>query len=260
MASGCCSSSRPSRTSGEWRILPSDGGDGMSTPPTVRAGGFGPPSWRSQRATEAEVEPSREGGVEQAELLDDGQGRPVAELHTTGADPDACGDGSSEGDQDRRIGRRHAGVEVVLGEPVAVVAEPLRLLRKVDRAPERLGRRLTGGHRHQVEDGQGDRRAAHDRPPRPGPSGARPRWSRRVVPSYSSRKAPRSCSKGTTSSAKRSSPPGVTWGTRMNPSQTRSSTKRSIFSATVRAEPTKDCRALVSIMSWRMDRCFSAAS
>ena len=46
----------------------------------------------------------------------------------------------------------------------------------------------------------------------------------------------------------------------MNPSQTRSSTKRSILSAMVRAEPTKDCRALTSIMSWRMDRCFSAAS
>ena len=47
----------------------------------------------------------------------------------------------------------------------------------------------------------------------------RPRCSRSVVPVYSVRKLPRSCSSGTTVSAKSSRPPGVMWGTRTNPSQ-----------------------------------------
>ncbi len=87
-----------------------------------------------------------------------------------------------------------------------------------------------------------------------------PRWSRRVVPSYSVRKTPRSWSSGTTVSANSSRPPGVRCGTRMNPSLASACTNASMVRATVAGEPTKLCRLPVWMTRSRMDQSCAAAS
>ena len=64
--------------------------------------------------------------VDQAELLDRGQGGAVAELHGTGAEPDGGGRGGGQREDDGGRGAGHARIEVVLGEPVAGVPEASR--------------------------------------------------------------------------------------------------------------------------------------
>src|SRR6185437_10541159 len=175
--------------------------------------------------SKAQVEAARIGRVEQTELLDGGQRGTVPHLHRAGTEPDGRGGGRGEGERDGRRGARDAGVEVVLGEPVAGVAETFGLPREVDAVAQRLGGVGPGGDRDQVEDGQ--RGACHKVTPSqpvvatgetaaPGrPSGASPRLSRSVVPSYSVRNVPSSCSSGTTLSTNGSRPAGVMCGTRM---------------------------------------------
>ena len=81
--------------------------------------------------------------VDQAELLDHRQRGAVAELHGAGADPDRRGSGGSQRQHDGGGGSGDAGVEVMLGEPVAGVAEALGLLGEVDAVPQRLCGRAT---------------------------------------------------------------------------------------------------------------------
>src|ERR1700722_4442598 len=86
--------------------------------------------------------------------------------------------------------------------------------------------------------GERDHEELHDAArPAAAPSGARPRCSRSVLPSYSVRNTPRSCSSGTTVSANSSSPPGVMCGTRMKPSLASAWTSVSICPAIVAGEP-----------------------
>ena len=61
--------------------------------------------------------------VEQAELLDRGQRRAVAHLHRAGAEPDRRRGRRGQREHHRRARCRPPRVEVVLGEPVAGVAE-----------------------------------------------------------------------------------------------------------------------------------------
>lgn len=84
--------------------------------------------WASAGAAEAQVEAARVQGVDQAELLDGVQRGAVAELYGSGAEPDRGGRGGRQREHDRRGGARHPGVEVVLGEPVAGVAQLLGAL------------------------------------------------------------------------------------------------------------------------------------
>ena len=92
--------------------------------------------------------------VDQAELLDRGQRGAVAELDRAGAEPDRGGGGGGQREHHRGGGAGDAGVEVVLGEPVAGVAEALGLLGEVDAVAQRLGGGGAGGDRHEVEDGE----------------------------------------------------------------------------------------------------------
>ncbi len=95
-------------------------------------------------------------GVDEAELLDRGQGGAVAELHGAGAEPDGGGGGGRQGQDDRRGRARHPGVEMVFGEPVAGVSEAFGLPGEVDGVAQGLGGGRAGRDRHQVQDAEGD--------------------------------------------------------------------------------------------------------
>jgi hypothetical protein len=130
---------------------------GVRPPVTVAAAGQrGCPgfTWPAAGAAQAEVEAPRVQGVEQAELLDGGQGGTVPHLHRPGAEPDRGRRGRGQRQHHGRGGAGHPGVEMVLGEPVAGVAEPFGLLGQVDAVPQRLGRVRPGRDRDEVQDGQ----------------------------------------------------------------------------------------------------------
>ena len=57
-------------------------------------------------------------------------------------------------EQDLRAGVGERGDGVVLGEPVALVAERVRPARERERGLDRLGRGAAGDHRGLVEDGE----------------------------------------------------------------------------------------------------------
>ena len=81
-----------------------------------------------------------------------------------------------------------------------------------------------------------------------------------MLPSYSVRKTPRSCSSGTTLSANSPSPSGVMCGTRMNPSLASAWTYSSMVAATVSGVPMKFCRPVTSMITSRSERPLAAAS
>ena len=158
-----------------------------AAPPPTSAGAFGF-ARTAAGAAQAEIEAARVQGVEQAELLDCGQRGAVPHLHRTGAEPDRRRGFGGQGQDDRRGGAGHAGIEVMLGEPVAGVAEPFGLLGQVDAVAQRLGRAGSGSRSGPGRGRSAGWRSRGHRPRRPGllagrvPSGARPRWSRSVVP------------------------------------------------------------------------------
>ncbi len=107
-----------------------------------------------RRAPEAEIDPPGMKRVERAELFGDDQRRVIGEHDPAGADPDGrrAGGDMRDGDRGRRAG--DAGHVVVLGEPEAVVAPALRVLRQIDGVAKRLGGVAPLDDRRQIEDGQ----------------------------------------------------------------------------------------------------------
>jgi hypothetical protein len=105
---------------------------------------------------------------------------------------DRRGRSRGEGEDDSWRGAGGAGVEVVLGEPVAGVAEAFCVPGQVDAVAQCLGCGAAGSDGHQVE--HGERRGGHDRflhvaepasaalAGEPARSGARSRCSRSVLP------------------------------------------------------------------------------
>ncbi len=84
-------------------------------------------------ATDAEIDPPRVERLEHPELLGDDQRRVVGEHDPAGADPDLLGRVGERHHQHRRRGAGDAGHVVMLGDPVAAVAEPLDVLGELDR-------------------------------------------------------------------------------------------------------------------------------
>ncbi len=76
-------------------------------------------------APDPEVDPARVKRLQHPELLGDHQRRVVGQHHAAGADPHPLGPRRQGRRQDRRRGARDPGDVVVLGDPVAVIAEPL---------------------------------------------------------------------------------------------------------------------------------------
>ena len=106
------------------------------------------------RAADAEVDAAGVRGLQQRELLGDGQRRVVGQHHPARAQPELRRLRGQMRDQHRRAGGRHRGHVVVLGQPVAGVAEPVGGLRELRRRRQRIGRRLVGAHRDEIENGK----------------------------------------------------------------------------------------------------------
>jgi hypothetical protein len=108
----------------------------------------------ARRAADAEVDATGMRGLQERELLGDGQRRVVGQHHAAGPQPQLRRVCAKERDQHRRAGGRDGGHVVVLGHPVAGVAEVVGRLCEVSRRRKRIGRCLVGAHRHQVENGK----------------------------------------------------------------------------------------------------------
>ena len=109
------------------------------------------------RAPDAEVDAAGRERLQRGELLGHDERGVVRQHDSAGADPDAAGAGGRGGDEHRGSRRRDGRHVVVLGEPVAPVAERVGALRDGEGSGDRLGAGLRGAHRHEVEDGQGGR-------------------------------------------------------------------------------------------------------
>ncbi len=109
---------------------------------------------RARRPAEAEIDAAREQGLQHPEALGHHQRRVVRQHDPARADPEVAGRGGDLADHDLGGRARHVGQGVVLGEPVAPVAEA------VDVAGERQGvvqgprRGGLGADEGEVEDGE----------------------------------------------------------------------------------------------------------
>ena len=108
----------------------------------------------ARRTAEPEVDAAGMQGGERPELLGDHQRRVVGQHDAARADADRRGSRRDMGDDHR--GRRAGDARhvVMLGEPVALVAEALGVAGEVERVPERLRDIAAFGDRRQVENGK----------------------------------------------------------------------------------------------------------
>ena len=88
------------------------------------------------RATQAQVDAARMQRLEQAERLDDLQRRVIRQHHPAGANAQPLGPAGDVLDHDLGRGTGQAGRVVMLGEPVAVVAQPVGKLGETDGSRE----------------------------------------------------------------------------------------------------------------------------
>ena len=106
------------------------------------------------RAADAEVDALAVQAAEDAERLGDLERAVVRQHHAAAADADVLGRGRHLGDQDLgRRAREHRDA-VVLGDPVARVAEPVGEPREVDRVLERIPAGQALGDRRLIEDAE----------------------------------------------------------------------------------------------------------
>ena len=94
-----------------------------------------------RRAAEPEIDPSGIERRENRERLCHLQRAVVRKHHTAAAHPDAGGVGGDRPDQRLRAGARQHRPAVVLGDPVAVIAELVRQESEVERVTDRDGAR-----------------------------------------------------------------------------------------------------------------------
>ena len=106
------------------------------------------------RAADPEVDAPRVERLEQPELLGDLERAVVSQHHAARADADPARAHRDLGDQDLGGGAREPGGGVVLGQPVAVIAEPIGGLREVEGLPDGFGRGPALTDRRLVEDTQ----------------------------------------------------------------------------------------------------------
>ncbi len=111
---------------------------------------------RAGCAAEAQVDASGEQRFERPELLRHHEGRVVRQHDAPRSHADRAGACGEVADDDRRRRARDAGHVVMLGDPVAEIAEPLGVPREIERAAQG-GRRVRAlGDGRQVENGEGD--------------------------------------------------------------------------------------------------------
>ena len=108
----------------------------------------------ARRAADAEVDAAGVQRLEHPELLGDHQWHVVGEHHAAGADADPFGLRRQRRREHRGGGARDPRHVVVLGDPVAVIAEALGRAREVDGARQRLGVAGALADDRQVEHGE----------------------------------------------------------------------------------------------------------
>ena len=111
---------------------------------------------RTRRAAQAQIDTAGIERGERTELLGDHQRRMVRQHHPAGADADGFRAAGDVADHDGGRGTRDAGHVVMLGEPVALVAECFGVLREVAGIGESIGGRAAFDHGREVENGEGN--------------------------------------------------------------------------------------------------------
>ena len=110
------------------------------------------------RPAEAEIDPARKQRLQHLEAFGHHQRRMVGQHDAAGADPDVLRDGRDLADHQVRRRARDGGEVVMLGEPVADIAELIGMARQIDAVAQRRGRFGGGGDDRQVE----NRKRDHD--------------------------------------------------------------------------------------------------
>ena len=103
-----------------------------------------------RRAADAEIDPALVQSREDRERLGHLERAVVREHHAAAPDADPLRRGRERPDQRLRA-RAREGQPVVLGHPVAVVAEPVGVAGEVERVVQGVGARRPFGHRRLVE-------------------------------------------------------------------------------------------------------------
>ena len=104
------------------------------------------------RAAEPEIDPAGKQRLQHLEALGHHQRRMVRQHHAAGADPDVL---RHRGDlPDHQVGRgaRHRREVVMLGQPVADIAQRIGMARQIDAVAQRRGGLGAGGDDGEVED------------------------------------------------------------------------------------------------------------
>ncbi len=142
----------------------------------VAAQGVGGELVRAGCPADPEVDAARVQALQHPEGLGDGERGVVRQHDAAAADPDRAGRGGHGRDHHHRCTARDAADVVVLGEPVALVAERLRGLRQRHRVVQGAGGGPARRDRREVENGQrnGRCRSGHVHPERPTGDGDSP--------------------------------------------------------------------------------------
>ncbi len=111
-----------------------------------------------RRASEAEVDAAGREHLQHAELLGDLERRIMGEHHPARADADVARLARHLSDEDLRAGAREGIAVVVLGQPVAVIAQRIARLGERDGLGDGVGGVAVLADRRLVEDGEAHRR------------------------------------------------------------------------------------------------------
>ena len=103
------------------------------------------------RATEAKIDAAGEQRLQHLEAFGHHQRRVVGQHHAAGADADVFGHRGDLPDHQVRRGARHRSEVVMLGKPVADIAEPIDMARQVDAVAQRRSGFGTGRDDGKVE-------------------------------------------------------------------------------------------------------------
>jgi CubicO group peptidase (beta-lactamase class C family) len=119
---------------------------------------------RARRAPQAEIDTPWKQRLEGAEALSDDKRRMVRQHHAAGADPDFLRRRRDLPDQDVGRGNRDRGQIVMLGDPVADIAEPIGVACEIDTVAQGRRGRRAGRDESKVKDGKRRHRVSAQRP------------------------------------------------------------------------------------------------
>ena len=105
----------------------------------------------ARRPAKPEIDAAGKQRFKDLESLGDHQRRMVGQHHAAGADAHVRGHGRDLTDHDLGRGAGDIGKIMMLGDPIALVAEPVGELRQIERIAQGDRTRRGGGHRRKIE-------------------------------------------------------------------------------------------------------------